>query len=230
MNETVHSIFPILIFEDYYEDNENFLKIIHETWQDHYTDGHTNELTGNFDLQLDERYADLYAYLTKSVKKFLATSGVVYENFDINFVKSWFNSLESISTPLHDHADAHISVVYYASTPETAKQKIRFHCVDKTREPFIGIYDCNSYEYNQFNGKTYQLDTKMGQIFVFPSKLAHDTVHPNEKMGMEPKVYDVEDLKRKRICIASDVVLTYNSKQTKPSGIQPVFNWRTFNE
>ena len=231
VNNKLHPIFPTLVFEDYYEDNQKFLNTICKTWSDHYTDGYTNELTGDNDLHLDIRYKDLYTHMTKSIQKYLHTSGIMYENFDINFVKSWFNSLDSATTPLHSHADAHISIVYYVNTPEDAKQDIRFFSFDKDRQAFEGLFAYNSYEYNQFNGLIYNIQTYQGQIVIFPARLPHDTYGDGKVSGaLEMPVTDVQGLLKKRICIASDVVLTYKEKQIKSGGIQPVKNWRTFNE
>jgi hypothetical protein len=44
----------------------------------------------------------------------------------------------------------------------------------------------------------------------------------------DPGVKTTDDLIDRRICIASDVLLTYKEKSAKSLGVQPVSNWRKF--
>lgn len=227
----IHSLFPTLVYETRYEDSDKFLNILHQTWNDHFTDGYSHEGTGNLDLQKDERYKELYTFLSKSVREYLHVSGVVHDNFDINFVKSWMNIVENRTTPMHSHRDAHISVVYYANTPDDNEQMLRFYSGKTDREPFQGLYMFNSYKATEFNSEYYTLSPYKGQVLVFPSSLLHDTLGNNaQPVAYEEPILDIEILKKKRICIASDVILTFSEKKTHPLGLQPTMNWRTFND
>lgn len=225
----IHPIFPTLLLEEYYEDNENFLEILKDSWQDHCENGYSNELSGNFDIHLDNRYTDLYKYLHKCIVTYLNIVGIDEDIFNINFVKSWFNALGYSQTPAHAHADVHLSVVYYAKTPENHNQFLRLHDNNPNREPCSGIFSHNSKIMNEFNGPSYNLLPKQGQIFIFPSKIVHDTIflNPTPKIE-EPKTYKTEEFMNKRICVASDIVLTYKKKQPKSYGLQPIENWRIF--
>ena len=230
MNETVHYAFPTLIFEDYYEDNKKFLEILSKSWEDHFYNGYSNELTNNLDIHLDVRYKDLYCFLSKSIKKYLQALNIA-DNFDINFVKSWFNILGESTTPLHSHGDAHISIVYYANTPDDMGQFLRFHYFDNERQAFPGLYDYNNSGYNESNSRTYSINTYQGQVVVFSSKIPHDTFGDGKILNApEEPVKSFYDLNKKRICIASDIILTYKDKINKPLGLQPVYNWRKFDE
>jgi hypothetical protein len=229
INLNIHHLFPTLVTENQCDINEKILNIIYDNWEKHYTNGHSSELTGNLDIHTDESFRDLYVFLTGCVSAYLHIMGVDSEIFDINFVKSWFNSLEELSTPLHAHGDAQMSVVYYAQIPQAAEQIIRFRMNDTTKEPFPGMARHNSFETNEFNTLHYGVAPKAGTALVFPASLFHETLGEGKNLNnIEPPVRSLEDLKRKRICIASDVVLTYKEKSNKPLGLQPISQWRRF--
>jgi len=229
LNTSIHHLFPTLLTETKYDMNQKILDIIYDNWKTHYTNGYSNEGTGNLDIHTDESFKDLYIFLNKCVIEYLKLMGISSENFNINFVKSWFNSLENIPTPMHCHADAHISVVYYAQTPPSTDQIIRFNDRNESRELFYGAARNNSFEMNEFNSSIYSVAPAEGTALVFPARVYHDTIGENKGFHKEePPVNTENDLRRKRICIASDVVLTYKEKSSKSLGLQPISQWRTF--
>jgi uncharacterized protein (TIGR02466 family) len=229
INVNIHHLFPTLLTETECPVNEKFLNIIYDNWEKHYTEGYSNEGTGNLNIQTDESFRDIYSFLNECVLEYLNILKIDNENFDINFVKSWFNSLEKASTPRHFHGDAHISVVYYAQTPLDAEQFIQFESNNESKEPFPGAAKNNAMGINEFNAYYYSIKPKAGSVLVFPSNLFHQTFGENKSLdNIEPAVRTIEDLKRKRICIASDVVLTYKEKSNKSLGLQPVSLWRRF--
>jgi hypothetical protein len=67
---------------------------------------------------------------------------------------------------------------------------------------------------------------KQGTVFVFPAQIMHDT--NGGPIVADHGVRTTNDLKDRRICIASDALLTYKTNMAKSLGIQPVSNWRKF--
>ena len=225
----IHELFPTLVSEHLYDGNHEVLSAVYNNWEKHYNDGYSNELTGNLDIHTDLSFSNLYKFLTLCVVEYLEMSGIDSNNFNINFVKSWFNSLEIKPTPSHSHKDAHISVTYYAQVPANAEQTLYFKHVGYEREPFAGITDFNSNSNSKFSSRVYKIKPTEGTAIVFPAGLIHYTDGTHTKqMAVEPPVYVDTDLRSKRICIASDIILTYKDKASKPTGLQPISQWRTF--
>lgn len=225
----MHELFPTLVTEHQYNKNNDVVSAIYKSWESHYTNGYSDELTGNLDIHIDPVFYDLYKFLTQCVVEYLEASGIDSTNFQINFVKSWFNSLEFRPTPSHSHKDAHISITYYAQIPPFAEQSLCFKYVGYDREPFAGITDFNSNNTTRFNSRVFTIKPEEGVAIVFPASLIHYTQGAHsDPNAIEPPVHDQYDLKRKRICIASDVILTYKDKSKKSTGLQPISQWRTF--
>jgi uncharacterized protein (TIGR02466 family) len=225
----VHTLFPITVCEYEYPKHEKFKQIFFKNGLKHFNkDGFSEESTGHVTLHHEESYKDLYEFTSYAVKQYLEVLSVNHTLFDVNLVKSWLNVIENRPTPMHAHRDAHISISYYVNTPEESNQAIRFYNYDPRMEPFAGciLYNNTSNNWNELNSYSWQFTPKQGSLFVFPSYIMHDTVCDNP--GKENGVTNNEDLKRKRICIASDVVLTYKEKQAKTLGLQPIKNWRQF--
>lgn len=230
-NLIIHPIFPTLVLQDYYENNDNLLDIIKESWDDHCLDGNATDIYSSYSLHLDVRYEELFKKLNETVENFLNILEMDSDIFDINFTKSWFNALKTSQTPPHSHKDVNISVVYYAQTPPDCEQFLRLHDGNFFKEPFSGAFVNNSKIFNEFNSWYYNLFPKQGDIFVFPSGIVHDTVFQQSALSVqESPVNTLDDFISKRICIASDILLTYKEKQSKSFGIQPIRNWKTFSE
>lgn len=65
-------------------------------------------------------------------------------------------------------------------------------------------------------------------MFVFPASMIHGT--PSRTGENDTGIVTLDDYRSHRVSIAGDIVLTYRDKQAKALGIQPVANWRTFEE
>ena len=225
-----HALFPVLICEFHYPKHEEFKKIFLESGLKHFNkDGYSQETTGHISIHHDPDFEELYKFLSICVRQYLETLSVNADNFDINVIKSWLNVLEKRSTPKHSHADAHISFTYYVNTPEDNKQNLTFYNYSPRMEPFDGCIAHNnigSKDWNIFNSYAWSFEPKEGSVFVFPSQISHDT--SGGPIISERGVKTIDDLSNRRICIASDVLLTYKEKSAKSLGVQPVSNWRKF--
>lgn len=223
-----HNLFPVLVCEFQYPKHEEFKKIFFNEGLKYFDkDGFSQEETGHVSIHHEPAFEDLYTFLSGCVKNYLEALHVD-DNFDINIVKSWLNVLQNRSTPRHAHRDAHISFTYYVNTPSDYRQSIMFYNYSPRMEPFDGciINNNSKNEWNILNSYTWSLEPKQGTIFVFPAQLMHETT--GGPIVSDPGVKTVGDLEDRRVCIASDVVLTYKEKAAKSLGIQPVSNWRKF--
>lgn len=224
-----HALFPVLICEFHYTKHEEFKKIFLENGLKYFDkDGYSQEETGHVSIHHEPAFKELYKFLSSCVLHYLETLSVNSDNFDINIVKSWLNVLDKRATPRHAHRDAHVSFTYYVNTPEKQKQDITFYNYSPRMEPFDGcILNNNSdKEWTIFNSYSWSFEPKEGTVYVFPAQIMHDT--SGGPITADAGVKTVDDLMNRRICIASDALLTYKEKSAKSLGIQPVSNWRKF--
>jgi uncharacterized protein (TIGR02466 family) len=224
-----HALFPVFVAEFKYPEANQFKNIFYDNALKHFNDkGFSNERTGHVSIHHEPAFELLYKFLSKCVEQYLQALNVDTNTFDINFVKSWFNILKNQQTPLHSHGDAHISIVYYVNTPEGCNQVLRFHNYYQRIEPFPGSlrYNNPTDKWNELNSYTWGFKPTPGSVFIFPAQLMHDTVGnvDFEDQGIKTK----QDLEQSRICIAADVVLSFNKEQAKPLGLQPLSNWKQF--
>jgi len=229
LNMNVHPLFPITVCEFNYPKANEFKQNLSKSIFKHLDqNGFSNEKTGHVNLHHEEEFNDLYCFLHACVEQYLKVLSVNVDNFDINFIKSWFNILKNRTTPDHHHGDAHISISYYVNVPKNCTQALRFNNLQNRVEPFPGCFRFNSNNWDMLNAYSWQFVPKEGDVFVFPAKLSHDTVGNPVEIPIDSGIKNSEDFEQHRICLAADVLLTYNEKKALPLGIQPVKNWRTF--
>jgi hypothetical protein len=228
-----HALFPTLVAEDLNPHNAWLKEIFFPNAMKHFTDGVSDEGTGALALQTDPSFAPIYEYVTSKAKEYLVHLRVDPRTHDINIVKSWLNVSAVIDNPMHNHADAHLTFTYYINVPNDKQRDIRFFTEKQRNNLYHGMLENNVVDYNVFNSTSWGFTPQEGSIFLFPGHLNHSVLPrnrtcPDTDVSKEPPVKDLEDLKTRRICVAGDIVLTYNSGNNKYLGLQPVKNWRTF--
>jgi hypothetical protein len=211
-----------------YPDSDNFLELFYQHWDEHFANGLSGESSGKNAVHHQKEFSGLFAFITQCVQQYLETIGVEYENFDINIVKSWVNSYTKKPINIHHHGDSHLSIVYYAATPEDEEQFLTFLSSDYGREPYRGMFTFNSKDWNPYGASGWDFETHKGQVYVFPSNILHYNVRKDRTMTEDSPTRSLEDVKTKRISIACDVILTYSDISNKYLGIQPVSHWRKF--
>ena len=227
-------LFPTLIGHEIYEDAEKFKAIIFDSIKDHLSDdGLSNELTGHLDLQLDDRYSDLYRFVTQIAMDYVSCLSIDPSIYDYNIVKSWFNITKRENNPIHSHSDAHLSFVYYVNTPEKFKKKLCFFSNQKPNELYDGMND-NIQSYNIDNATSWSVDTTEGHLILFPANTPHGVVSSmadvkgNTIANTVGEGRPIKSLEKYRVALAGDIVLTHKEKTPIHMGLQPIKNWRTF--
>jgi uncharacterized protein (TIGR02466 family) len=223
-----HSLFPTLVTETEYPDNEEFLSIFINNCSKYFIDGYTHEGIVSLDLHLDPNFEPLFKFLNQCAINYLNELGVDYKLFSINFTKSWLNILTKELIHRHDHRNYHLSVAYYAQVPDDADHILRLTDINKDRYPFYGISNNLSHK-TEFSSMFYDFVPKKGTAIIFPSVLTHEAVARRDFVKeRDSRIFKKEDLLNRRICLASDILLTYKENQNQPYGLQPVSNWKTF--
>jgi hypothetical protein len=228
-----HALFPTLVAEDLNPDNARLKEVFFPNAMKHFTDGFSDEETGALALQTDPGFAPIYKYVTSKAREYLTQLRVDPRIHDINIVKSWLNVTAVTDSPRHNHADAHLTFTYYVNVPSDKQRDIRFFIEKQQNNLYHGMLENNVVDYNVFNSASWGFTPQEGSIFLFPGHLSHSVLPrsstcPDADTSKEPPVKDLEDLKTRRICVAGDIVLTYNDGNKKYLGLQPVRNWRTF--
>lgn len=225
-----HSIFPTVIGEDFYTNNDHTKDLVVNTYFEKCDEnGYSNEITGHINLHHDPRYEYLYKDISHSVLKYLVNMAIMPGVFDVNITKSWFNVTLESNTPMHNHPESHLSFVYYVNHPEDATRPLVLHNTMPTpTEPHEGFFYKNVHEWNHSNSYSWSLHPQEGTLYIFPSKLQHSTVGADVGSTGNTPNFTKEDLLKKRISLAGDVLLTYKTLSTNPTGLQPVSNWKSF--
>jgi hypothetical protein len=228
MNSNVYSLFPTAVTQSVYPDSDNFLELFYQHWDNHFGNGISGESSGKNAVHHQKEFAGLFTFITECVQQYLEIIGVEHKNFDINIVKSWVNSYTKNPIGIHHHGDSHLSIVYYAATPEDEDQFLTFISSNYDREPYRGISVFNSKDSNPYGSAGWDFETHKGQVYVFPSNILHYNIRKDRIISEDPPVRSLEDVKAKKICIACDVILTYSDISDKHLGLQPISHWRRF--
>ena len=223
-----YALFPTLVTETFYEKHAELKPVLEQGIFRHMTpDGYSNEKTGHVMLHLDADFEPLFKFVAAAAKEYISSFAIDQEIFDINVVKTWMNIIREQGTPFHSHADAHISFVYYINIPEDVNTPIIFHNHYNWYEPYMGFAKFNNpSEWNPFNSPAWQFSAKEGALMIFPARVCHET--PSTSGDPDVGVKSLKDLRRKRVSLAGDIVLTFKETSAKPMGLQPIKNWRTF--
>jgi hypothetical protein len=225
-----HALFPTLVLETFNEDHATTKQAFEDEILNHLSDkGFSNELTGHLTMHHVPAFRPVFELATKAAKAYMETLKVDPDLYQFNLVKSWMNMVRERATPMHAHRDAHLSFVYYVNVPEDANMPLVFEQDDYRHEPFAGcIKNSPPAEWTWLNSYTWSFGPKEGILFVFPASMIHGT--PSRSAEPDKGIIDLADYRSHRVSIAGDFVLTYRDKQAKALGIQPVKNWRTFEE
>ena len=133
---------------------------------------------------------------------------------------------------MHNHSDAHLSFVYYVNVPPESGM-LHFQADtgsfanDLTRGMFLDDFE-NKYPFKQhniFNSMSVSYEAKEGKVIVFPARLDHMTTMLD---GRDIETADVDIIKKRRISISGDFLITYKKSRHVSMGLQPVKNWRIF--
>ena len=223
-----HLIFPSYIMESHFDGHVNLKKSFKKVALSLFNeDGFSDEMTGHVTIHHEPVLSPMYKFVIQEAKKFIAGYSIDPELYEYNVVKSWMNVTKNRETQMHGHMDAHISFAYYMNVPEEAKTPIIFQNYHHKHEPYSGMARWNNpSEWNLINSYTWMFDVREGQLMVFPSNMIHGTIHPQP--GEDAGVKNMAAFNERRVCIAGDILLTYKKKQAKPLGLQPIENWRRF--
>jgi hypothetical protein len=205
--------------------------------------GQTGEDYGMIDMHLDPHFKPIMNYVHDRFIEYLDTFNVNTSMYDINYVKAWMQVLREYETPKHTHADSMYTWIYYINVPKNPLTN-KLLCVENpiaSMSPHMnnsneGYPTMFSYlkdeDSNEFNTIVETFETPEGTFLIMPAHLKHWTVPAQGERSYDeqPPVKNIVSLKKNRICIAGDIMLSYKEEHArgKSMGMQPVSRWLTY--
>ena len=165
-----------------------------------------------------------------AVRHYLEHLSIEHVKLKINLVKTWFNVHKECQGQLHDHAEAHISFVYYPHINENVNREFEVYSygAKRSNEPISNFYHHNATATTLLNARSVRLAVNEGLILVFPSDLGHKTVNPDNPQtpsGIEG-FRTIAELKETRFCVAGDILLTRKDSERYERLLTPPDIWR----
>ena len=108
-------LFPTLVATEQYKNYKNFKEIFFKNLPQYVReDGVTGEQSGHVSLHHNEEFKEFFQFVSESIKDYVNILVGKKDIWEPWIVKTWFSDF---NVPLHDHADAHLSFVYYVNVP-----------------------------------------------------------------------------------------------------------------
>jgi hypothetical protein len=222
-----HELFPTLVTEFHNPEHNAFKEVFFERFHLHCNEhGQSNENTANNDLHQDKEFNPLFQFVFKSLREHLKTVALDPDFQQLYLVKSWLMITRKWHVPVHNHADAHISFVYYVNIPTDIPIDKLCLLSPKPNEYYSRIYGNNAVEWNNYNCNNYTFVPKEGMLLFFPGSLEHFTGNGTEDSYRDiPDHHSLHGIKNMRICLAGDLLFTYKTVAGKSFGLMPISNW-----
>jgi len=128
--------------------------------------------------------------------------------------------------PPHNHADAHLSFVYYINVPDDKASPLHMIAPDERLNDLVGGMflrnkNIEAVKYNnQYNCNSVEFRPYEGALIIFPARLKHfvESTQPSD------------NIENRRISLAGDFILTFKETTARSMGLQPISNWRSMNK
>lgn len=223
----VVELFPTCLTKTLYSEHKKFKEVFYNNFHNYVPKSGfpLGEESGYVNIHNDVDIAFFFKFVSEQIREYLRVLGVNNSVWDVNLVKTWLNSYESGTIPVHNHKDAHLTWVYYINIPEGKSYPLSIHSNNTANDLTDGLFEFDTV-HNIFSAGTVEYIPVEGTLLIFPSTLEHG-VSSFEKT---PEVYSNNPSLHmsKRASMAGDVVLTFKETSKRSRGLQPVRNWKTF--
>ena len=234
MNTVEHLLFPTLITQGKRDVSEKE-KI---DWFDSYLEnsnehGESMDYLGFVSMHHDPRFEMVFYDIANTVKEHLESLGIDSTTICVNITKSWFNvNTNEARNPIHDHAESHYSMTYYPHIGRGMKKNLTFY--DKavsSNEPYMSFLQNNVYKCNTFNARSVEFTPQVGDIFVFPSWMEHETGNTSDNLDVSTdgqQFISHEELEQSRFCVGCDAILTRKNTFKYDHLLTPINLWKRY--
>ena len=187
MNTVEHLLFPTLITQGKRDVSEKE-KI---NWFDSYLEnsnenGESMDYLGFVSMHHDPRFEMVFYDIANAVKKHLESLGIDSTTICVNITKSWFNvNTKEARNPIHEHAESHYSMTYYPHIGRGMEKNLMFYDKEVSRnEPYMSFLQNNVRKCNSLNARSVEFIPQVGDIFVFPSWMEHETGNTSDNLDV----------------------------------------------
>lgn len=211
-----------------------------ETWFDLYlkhsdNEGKSHDFLGFEELHLEPSVENFYSKTLKlGLDQYFNALKIMQEDFDVYVTKSFFNVTTQQSINEHDHAENHLSFVYYPHIGEGLERNlmVRTNNYKHPNEPYPQFFAniVKPGHWDSLNSLYMRLPVKEGDLYIFPSDLRHNIEHKpgdtnQNQVGM--KGYNSrEELLNSRFCVAGDMMIIRNHTRAYQRMLPPIDKWQ----
>ena len=226
----IFSLFPTCVTSTIYEDHEKLKKVFFQNFKNHVPESGypLGEASGHVSIHNDPDMAFFFKFVSDTAREYLKILGVDESIWEVNLVKTWLNSFSFNSVPPHNHADAHLTWIYYMNVPEGKAHPLVLLKNNAVNDLTNGLFE-NDTTHNQFSASRLEHTPTEGELMFLPSNLDHQTALLEKN---SPEIhFPTNDHKihmHNRISISGDIVLTFKETSKRSRGLQPVSNWKKF--
>jgi len=225
-------LFPTLVTRADRKVNEEEKNIWFDLFLKHSNDrGESHDWLGFEELHLEESVEFFYRdILMPAVNEYLDRLQIARHNIDIHVTKSFFNVTDQAGIRRHDHAENHISFVYYPHIAEGKERDLMlFQNGKHPNEPYSMFLADNVHGWDAVNSRVMRLDIKEGTLYAFPSDIEHDIeVREGDQESGIQGFFNVNDLMQSRFCVAGDMLITRNHSMAYQRTLSPPEKWKNF--
>ena len=229
-----HLLFPTLITQGKRDVSEKE-KI---DWFDSYLEnsnenGESMDYLGFVSMHHDPRFEMVFYDIANTVKEHLESLGIDSTTICVNITKSWFNvNTNEARNPIHDHAESHYSMTYYPHIKKGFEKNLTFYDKAVSRnEPYMSFLQNNVHEWNYANSRSVEFTPQVGDIFVFPSWMEHETGNTSDNKDISilgQSFISHEELEQSRICVGCDAILTRKNTFKYDHLLTPITLWKRY--
>lgn len=224
-------LFPTFLTRFVYQHNINFKEIFNNNLHKYSNNingiTYSGERQGFNLLHHEPEFNDFYDWVIQCTFDYLNELSIDMGKFHLILAKSWPSLVTNdVKVPYHNHADHHLSFIYYVNTPYGCDH-INFgdpRYPNNLNEPFPGAFNYelelkpNIKTYNKYNSKSFYFPVSDGQLYIFPSKMNHWTSTASEI-----------PYEGTRQALAGDFLLIYNDiKNHSPFGLYKQDYWKFY--
>lgn len=226
-------LFPTLISRDKRKVSIDEKNVWFDLYLEHSTaDGRSHDFLGFEDIHHEPTVEFFYKdILMPAVQEYLTALKVDTSNMDIFVTKSFFNVTRKSGIRQHDHAENHISFVYYPHVPKELERSLMLWDPRRKHpnEPYKQFFADNVTEWDAINARVMYMPVEEGVLYIFPSDMEHDI---EVKGGDIPSglqcFVNRHDLHRSRFCVAGDMMVIRNHTRSYQRMLPPVEKWKKF--
>ena len=226
-------LFPTLAIQNQFKVSQNEKDIWFETYiknSDPET-GKSHDFLGYETIHHNQKLEFFFKdKLMPTVRGYLISLNIDPKFFDIHVTKTFFNVTDQNGIHEHDHAENHISFVYYPHVAAGKERDLIFYHPEKAHgnEPYTQWFDSNVESWDFINARSFSVPVNEGMMYIFPAKLAHNIQKKEGDTDYIKGFKKPYDLNQTRFCVAGDMIITRKEKGKYRRTLPPVQDWRRF--